>query len=205
MLFRSRGEFRFQPGPIFGTLILADEINLGYAHLYNEGVTAVNGTTPLDMVDFVNRVLAATGVIEIQTSSGGVIMLDTMKNLRIVREQVIEKFGVPPSQVVDVLGREARFHETNAGCVDPLVLTEGAAVGDLGQNLVPIGLANTKLEVAVIQQQPGARDDRLSQAGKTRGDPFGRAGKIAGGNPERGARLECDRLALVEEIGRAHV
>ena len=37
-----------------------------------------------------------------QLVSDQVSMLDTMKNLRIGREQVIEKFGVPPEKVVDV-------------------------------------------------------------------------------------------------------
>ena len=37
------------------TQILADEINVGYAHLYNEAVATLNGKAPLDMVDFVQR------------------------------------------------------------------------------------------------------------------------------------------------------
>ncbi|MFN3574836.1 MAG: DNA polymerase I [Phenylobacterium sp.] len=37
-----------------------------------------------------------------QLVGDSVFMLDTMKNLRIGREQVIEKFGVPPEKVVDV-------------------------------------------------------------------------------------------------------
>jgi len=37
-----------------------------------------------------------------QLVGDNVSMLDTMKNLRIGREQVIEKFGVPPEKVVDV-------------------------------------------------------------------------------------------------------
>ena len=32
----------------------------------------------------------------------GVLMLDTMKNKKIGREEVLERFGVPPEQVVDV-------------------------------------------------------------------------------------------------------
>ena len=32
----------------------------------------------------------------------GIVMLDTMKNKKIGRDEVIEKFGVPPELVVDV-------------------------------------------------------------------------------------------------------
>ncbi|HEU4729546.1 MAG TPA: trypsin-like peptidase domain-containing protein, partial [Kofleriaceae bacterium] len=44
------------------TQILADEINVGYGHLYNEGIVAVNGVMPRDMTDFVHRVVHASGI-----------------------------------------------------------------------------------------------------------------------------------------------
>ncbi len=76
------------------TQILADEINQGYAHLYNEGVVSVNGAMPLDMNDFVARVLGATGILEIQTSSGGVIMLDTTE-VRTATARILERYRIP--------------------------------------------------------------------------------------------------------------
>ena len=35
------------------TQILADEINVGYGHLYNEAVATLDGHVPRDMDDFV--------------------------------------------------------------------------------------------------------------------------------------------------------
>ncbi len=58
------------------TQILADRINVGYEDLYNESVVSVDGVLPRDMQDFVARLDAAQGVVEIQTSGPGVIMLD---------------------------------------------------------------------------------------------------------------------------------
>ena len=46
------------------TQILADEINVGYGHLYNEGVQSIDGHMPLDMVDFVKRLLADMMTLE---------------------------------------------------------------------------------------------------------------------------------------------
>ncbi len=56
--------------------ILADELNVGYSHLYNEGVATVNGVAPRDLDDFAARLDAAQGVVEVTTTSGGVIVLD---------------------------------------------------------------------------------------------------------------------------------
>ena len=58
------------------TQILADEINVGYGHLYNEAVAKLDGVVPRDMEDFVARLSSARGVVEIETTSGGIIMLD---------------------------------------------------------------------------------------------------------------------------------
>jgi S1-C subfamily serine protease len=76
------------------TQILADEINVGYGHLYNEGVVALGGKTPLDMYDFVRRLIAATGIVEIQTSSGGVIMLDA-DDVRAATPRILDRYRIP--------------------------------------------------------------------------------------------------------------
>ena len=76
------------------TQILADEINVGYGHLYNEAVVAVNGTMPCDMVDFVQRVEAASGLVEIQTSSGGVVMLDSAE-VAAAMPRILDRYRIP--------------------------------------------------------------------------------------------------------------
>ena len=58
------------------TQILADEINVGYGHLYNEAIAKLDGVIPRDIEDFVGRLSAARGIVELQTTSGGIIMLD---------------------------------------------------------------------------------------------------------------------------------
>lgn len=81
------------------TQILADEINVGYAHLYNEGVVALDGTMPRDMADFVHRLVAATGIVEIETSSGGVIMLDAAE-VRAATPRILDRYRIPRDRSV---------------------------------------------------------------------------------------------------------
>ena len=57
--------------------VLADEINVGYEHLYNEAIKTVNGRVPLNMVDLVTTIENSPGVVELKTSSAGTIMLDS--------------------------------------------------------------------------------------------------------------------------------
>jgi S1-C subfamily serine protease len=84
------------------TQILADEINVGYGHLYNEAIVAMNGTMPKDMVDFVKRLEAATGIVEIQTSSGGVIMLDAAEAAT-AKERILDRYRIPRDRSADLL------------------------------------------------------------------------------------------------------
>jgi S1-C subfamily serine protease len=81
------------------TQILADEINVGYGHLYNEGVQSIDGHLPLDMPDFVKRLIAATGIVEIQTSSGGVIMLDAGE-VRAAMPRILDRYRIPRDRSV---------------------------------------------------------------------------------------------------------
>jgi hypothetical protein len=81
------------------TQILADEINVGYGHLYNEGVQTIDGHMPLDMVDFVRRLIAATGIVEIQTSSGGVIMLDAAE-VKAATPRILDRYRIPRDRSV---------------------------------------------------------------------------------------------------------
>ncbi len=83
------------------TQILADEINVGYAHLYNEAIVAIDGAMPRDMVDFVARLQAARGVVELQTSSGGVIMLDA-DEVRAATPRILERYRIPRDRSPDL-------------------------------------------------------------------------------------------------------
>jgi S1-C subfamily serine protease len=76
------------------TQILADEINVGYAHLYNEGIVGVNGATPRDLEDFVRRVVESEGLVEIKTASNGVIMFDATE-VRAATPRILERYHIP--------------------------------------------------------------------------------------------------------------
>ena len=76
------------------TQILADEINVGYGHLYNEAVATLDGKVPRDMEDFVARLSAARDVVEITTTSGGVIMLDA-SDVRLANPRILARYHIP--------------------------------------------------------------------------------------------------------------
>ena len=76
------------------TQVLADEINVGYGHLYNEAIAKLDGVVPRDMVDFVARLSAARGVVEIETTSGGIIILDA-DAVRAATPRVLDRYRIP--------------------------------------------------------------------------------------------------------------
>jgi len=76
------------------TQILADEINVGYGHLYNEAISTIDGKCPVDMEDFVARLTDARGVVEITTTSGGVIVLDT-DEARKATARILARYHIP--------------------------------------------------------------------------------------------------------------
>jgi S1-C subfamily serine protease len=88
------------------TQILADEINVGYAHLYNEAVATLNGKQPLDMVDFVQQLSAARGVVEITTTSGGMIMLDA-DEVRKAMPRILARYHIPRDRTPGLPGAPA--------------------------------------------------------------------------------------------------
>ncbi|HSD86358.1 MAG TPA: trypsin-like peptidase domain-containing protein [Kofleriaceae bacterium] len=88
------------------TQILADEINVGYAHLYNEAIATLNGKQPLDMVDFVEQLSAARGVVEITTTSGGMIMLDA-DEVRKATPRILTRYHIPRDRTPDLPGAPA--------------------------------------------------------------------------------------------------
>jgi protease Do-like 9 len=76
------------------TQILADEINVGYGHLYNEAVATLDGKCPRDMEEFVARLSAARGVVEITTTSGGVIMMEA-DEVRKSTLRILARYHIP--------------------------------------------------------------------------------------------------------------
>jgi S1-C subfamily serine protease len=75
------------------TQILADEINVGYSHLYNEAVVAVNGAMPRDLNDFVGQLGTAEGLVEILTSSGGIVMFDAGE-VRAAMPRILQRYHI---------------------------------------------------------------------------------------------------------------
>jgi S1-C subfamily serine protease len=87
------------------TQILADEINVGYAHLYNEAIASINGRAPLDMVDFVQALSNAHGVVEITTTSGGIIMLDA-DEVRKAQARILARYHIPRDRTPGLPGAQ---------------------------------------------------------------------------------------------------
>jgi S1-C subfamily serine protease len=81
--------------------ILADEINVGYQHLYNEGVASVNGVLPRDMLHFVRMMEAARGPIEIRTTTDGVIVLDS-EEVRAATPRIMARYHIARDRSPDM-------------------------------------------------------------------------------------------------------
>jgi S1-C subfamily serine protease len=88
------------------TQILADEINVGYGHLYNEAVAKLDGVCPRDMEDFVARLSGAHGVVEIETTSGGIIMLDA-DEVRRATPRILARYHIPRDRTAGLPGATA--------------------------------------------------------------------------------------------------
>jgi S1-C subfamily serine protease len=87
------------------TQILADEINVGYAHLYNEAISTLNGKAPLDMEDFVAQLSSARGVVEITTTSGGMIMMDA-DEVRKATPRILARYHIPRDRTPGLPGAQ---------------------------------------------------------------------------------------------------
>jgi S1-C subfamily serine protease len=85
------------------TQVLADEINVGYGHLYNEAVATLDGRTPRDLPDFVAQLSAARGVVEITTTSGGMIMFDA-EEVRRATPRILARYHIPRDRTAGLPG-----------------------------------------------------------------------------------------------------
>jgi len=68
--------------------------NVGYGHSYKEAIAKIDGHTPRSMEDFVARLSAARGVVEIETTSGGIIILDA-DEVRKVTPKILTRYHIP--------------------------------------------------------------------------------------------------------------
>lgn len=81
--------------------ILADEINVGYSHLYNEGIVEVNGAMPRDLVDFVQKVEASKDLVQIRTSSDGIALLEP-ELVRQANARILERYHIAHDRSADL-------------------------------------------------------------------------------------------------------
>ncbi len=76
------------------TQVLADEVNVGYQHLHSEAVVSINGQRPTGLVDFIARLRAATGTVELRMSSNGLIVLDA-EEVRRANDRILTRYRIP--------------------------------------------------------------------------------------------------------------
>ncbi|HEX2687184.1 MAG TPA: serine protease [Kofleriaceae bacterium] len=95
------------------TQILADEINVGYGHLYNEAVAKLDGQVPRDMEDFVARLSSAHGIVEIETTSGGLIIFDS-DEVRRATPRILARYHIPRDRTPGLPGSVAAAPQLRA-------------------------------------------------------------------------------------------
>lgn len=75
------------------THVLADEINVGYDFFHNETVGTVNGIAPRDFAHFASLIDAAEDVIQLRTSSDGIIVFDQTAALA-ANARILERYRI---------------------------------------------------------------------------------------------------------------
>ncbi|MFM8701438.1 MAG: 5'-3' exonuclease H3TH domain-containing protein, partial [Hyphomicrobiales bacterium] len=125
----------------------ADDIIATYARLASEaGATTTIVSSDKDLMQLVGN---------------GVTLYDTMKDKRIGRDEVIEKFGVPPEKVVDV--------QALAGdSVDNVPGVPGIGIKTAAQLITDFGDLETLLARAGEIPQPKRREALIEHADKAR-------------------------------------
>jgi len=92
--------------------VLADALNVGYEHMHNDAVVAVDGKMPRDMVHFVELVSAARGVVRLQLSSGATVLLDAAA-ARKAGGRILAKYHVPADRSADLLPAAGKGRSRN--------------------------------------------------------------------------------------------
>ena len=95
---RSKGKLEV----VILTRVLADEVNVGYEDLSGVSIVSVNGQDPADMRDFVSLVESSVAMVEIKTSSQGVIVMDP-KEARAANESILTRYHIPRDRSRDLL------------------------------------------------------------------------------------------------------
>ena len=125
----------------------ADDLIATYARLASEaGATTTIVSSDKDLMQLVGN---------------GVTLYDTMKDRRIGRDEVIEKFGVPPERVVDV---QARAGDS----VDNVPGIPGIGIKTAAQLIEDYGDLDTLLARAGEIKQPKRRESLIEHADKAR-------------------------------------
>jgi len=83
------------------TEVLADEVNVSYEGYTYDSVVSVGGERPRDMRDFVRRMDAAAGQVEIRTSTDAVIVVDVAA-AREANARILARYRVPGDRSPDL-------------------------------------------------------------------------------------------------------
>lgn len=81
--------------------VLADEVNVGYEHLFHDVIVAVDGVMPRDMRHFVDLVTAQKGQLHLLTSSNATVLLDA-KTAKKANERILKRYHVPADRSADL-------------------------------------------------------------------------------------------------------
>lgn len=74
--------------------VLADELTHGYAERANELVETVNGVIPRDLAHLASLIDASTGLVTLQTSWGGRLVID-VSEARTQHPAILERYRIP--------------------------------------------------------------------------------------------------------------
>ena len=169
---------------------------------FNVACIEQNGFEADDLIaTYARQVVAAGGDVTIVSSDKdlmqliqpGIVMLDTMKNRTIGRDEVLEKFGVPPDKVVDVQALAGDSTDNVPGVPGIGVKTAAELINEYGD-------LETLLARAGEIKQPKRRERLIEFAVQARLSldlvtlkqdvPVDRAGRAAGRARPR-ARQRC--------------
>jgi S1-C subfamily serine protease len=85
------------------TQVLADELTVGYGQFFNESITALDGAPVRDLSDLAARLTSADGLVELHTSSSGVIVMDAAA-ARAATPRILERYRIPRDRSADLAG-----------------------------------------------------------------------------------------------------
>jgi S1-C subfamily serine protease len=81
--------------------VLAHEINVGYEDTYNLAIVKLNGKQPTDIYDFVSRLHATKGTVELETSTGFKVILNS-EDAKKANEEILIRYNIRSGHSVDL-------------------------------------------------------------------------------------------------------